>query len=143
MLNAAGMRIRRSVAAVMVGVAASVIVTALIAAGAWPTTNTWFAADTLVGAAPLPAAPPVSVAVVSAVFHVMFTVAGMRMRRSVAAVIVARPASVTVIGLIAAGAWPTTKLWFAAEAIVGATIWIVRLSLAAVPPPAPETTSCR
>src|SRR6266566_61887 len=159
MLNDAGIRTRMSLAAVMLGVAASVTVIAAIGVAAWPTTKTWFAADASVGAtiwtvrlsraavpppAPattscsesateaaaklvywspdttiwslaakltvldtLPAAPPVSVAVVSAVFHVMLTVAGMRMRRSFAAVIVGMDASVTLIALIAVGAWAT------------------------------------
>src|SRR6266516_5012 len=91
----------------------------------------------------LPAAPPVIVAVVSAVFQVMLNDAGMRMRRSFVAVMVGVTPSVIVIGLIAVGACATAKLWFAADAMVGATIWIVRLSRAAVPPPAPETTSSR
>ena len=93
--------------------------------------------------ATLPAALPVSVAVVSAVFQLMLNDAGIRMRRSFAAVMVGAGASVTVIGLIAAGAWPTTKTWSPADAMVGATTWIVRLSRTAVPLPAPETTSCR
>ncbi len=83
------------------------------------------------------------VAVVSVVFQVMLSVTGMRMRRSLAAVMVGLTASVTVIGLIAVGAWPTTKSWFPAEETVGATIWIVRLSVAFVAPPDPVTTSCR
>src|SRR2546425_8847965 len=41
--------IRMSLAAVMLGVAASVTVIALIAVAAWPTTKTWFAADAIVG----------------------------------------------------------------------------------------------
>ena len=82
-------------------------------------------------------------AVVSAVFQLMLTAAGIRIRMSLAAVMLGVAASVTVIALIAVAAWPTTKTWFAADAIVGATTWIVRLSLAFVPPPAPETTSCR
>src|SRR5438034_391453 len=109
MLTVAGIRMRRSFAVVMVGVAASLTV---------------------------------SVAVVSAVFHIMLNAAGMPIRRSVAAVMVGVAASVTVTALIAVGAWPTTKTWFAADAMVGATIWMVRLSLAAVPPPGPEMTSC-
>ncbi len=52
-------------------------------------------------------------------------------------------ASVTVIALIVVDTWPTRNSWLAAEAIVGCTIWIVRPSRAAVPPPAPETTSSR
>ena len=92
----------------------------------------------------MPAPLPVSVAVVSAVFQLMLNVAGMRIRMSFAAVIVAVAPSVTVIGLIVVGACPTTKTWFAADAIVGGgTTWIVRLSPAFVPPPAPVTTSCR
>ena len=83
------------------------------------------------------------VAVLSAVFQVMLTEAGMRMRRSFAAVMVDTAVSVTVIALIAAGTCPTVKTWFAADAIVGARIWIVRLSLAAVAPPTPASTSCR
>ena len=93
--------------------------------------------------ATFPAPLPVSVAVVSAVFHVRATVAGMRIRRSLSAVMLGVAASVTVIGLIAVAAWPTTNTWLAAEASVGCTTWIVRLSLAFVPPPAPVTTSCR
>src|SRR5439155_605584 len=120
MLTVAGIRMRMSFAVVMVGVAASVTVMALIAVAAWPTRNSWFAADASVGA-----------------------VTGIRMRRSCAAVMVGVAASVTVIAAIAAGAWPTTKTWFAADAMVGAPIWIVRLSLAFVPLPAPPTTSCR
>ncbi len=50
MLNDAGIRMRMSFAVVMVGVAASVIVIALIAVAARPTTKTWFAADASVGA---------------------------------------------------------------------------------------------
>ncbi len=80
---------------------------------------------------------------VSAVFQVMFAVAGIRMRISCAAVMVGMDASVTVIGLIVVGICPTTKTWLAADAIVGCTTWIVRLSLALVAPPAPVTTSCR
>ncbi len=80
---------------------------------------------------------------VSAVFHVMVNVAGMRMRMSLAAVILGVAASPIVIALMPAGGWATTKLWFAADAIVGCTIWIVRLSVAVAPPAAPETTSCR
>ena len=86
---------------------------------------------------------PVSVAVVSAVFQVMLNVAGIRMRRSPAAVTVGVAASVTVIAAVAVGGCATTKLWFTADAIVGATIWIERLSLALVTLPAPVTTSCR
>ncbi len=93
--------------------------------------------------ATLLAALPVIVAVVTAVFQVMLNVAGIRMRRSPVAVIVGVAASVTVTGLIAVAAWPTTNTWFAAEANVGCTIWIVRLSVAVAPPAAPETTSCR
>ena len=78
-----------------------------------------------------------------AVFHVMLNVAGIRMRRSCAAVMVGVDASVIVIGLIAAAACPATKSWFAADAIVGCTTWIVRLSLLAVLAPGPNTTSCR
>ncbi len=51
--------------------------------------------------------------------------------------------SVTVIAAIAVAACPTAKTWFAAEAIVGRTTWIVRLSLAFVAPPGPVTASCR
>ena len=91
----------------------------------------------------LPAALPVSVAVVSAVFQLMLNAAGMRIRMSFAVVMVGVAASVTVIAAIAVGACATTKTWFAADASVGATIWMVRLSRAAVPPPGPETTSCR
>ena len=87
---------------------------------------------------------PVIVAAVRAVFQLMLNVAGMRMRRSFAAVMLGVAASVTVIAAMAVGPWPTTKRWFAAEATVGGVAtWIVRLSLAAVPPPEPETTSCR
>src|SRR5438874_315744 len=97
---------------------------------------------------------------------------GMRMRMSCAAVMVGVAASVTVIGLPATGGCPMTKTWFAAvmvgvaasvivialiavaacptrkswsaaDAIVGCTIWMVRLSLAFAPPPGPVTTSCR
>src|SRR2546426_6108785 len=73
----------------------------------------------------------------------MLTEAGMRMRRSFAAVMVDTAVSVTVIALIAAGTCPTVKTWFAADAIVGARIWIVRLSLAAGAPPTPARPSCR
>ena len=65
------------------------------------------------------------------------------MRRLFAAVMVGAAASVTVIGLRPAGAWPTTKTWFAAEAIVGCTTVMVRLSLAAALLPDPDTASCR
>src|SRR6266516_992998 len=82
-------------------------------------------------------------AVASAVFQVRFDVAGLRIRMSFAAVMLGVAASVTVIAPIAVAAWPTTKSWFAADAIVGWTTWIVRLSLAFVAPPAPVTTSCR
>ena len=93
--------------------------------------------------ATFPAPLPESVAVVTPVFQLMLTAAGIRIRMSLAAVMLGVAASVTVIALIAVAAWPTTKTWFAADAIVGATTWIVRLSLAFVAPPAPETTSCR
>ena len=84
------------------------------------------------------------VAVVSAVFQVVMSVAGIRIRMSFAAVMVGVASSVTVIGLTPVGACPTTKTWFAADASVGGvTIWIVRLSLAFVAPAAPVTTSCR
>src|SRR5437762_13512151 len=73
----------------------------------------------------------------------MLNDAGIRIRRSVAAVMVGVAASMTVTALIAVGAWPTTNTWFAADASVGAPIWIVWLSLAFVPPPAPPTTSYR
>src|SRR5437867_3679466 len=86
---------------------------------------------------------PVTVAVVSAVFQLMLKDAGIRMRRSVAALMAGIAASVTVIALIAVGACPTTKAWLATDPIVGARISIVRLSLAAVAPPGPATTSCR
>src|SRR5216117_3512697 len=136
MLNVAGMRIRSPCAAVTVGIAASVTVIAAMAVAGWPTTNTWFAADATVGCtiwivplsvAAVPPALPVIVAVVSAVFQVMLNVAGMRIRMSLVAVIVAVAASVTVTGLIAVAASPTTNTWFAADANVGCTIWIVRL----------------
>ena len=86
---------------------------------------------------------PVIEAAVSAVFQVMLTEAGMRIRMSPAAVMVGVAASVTVMALIAVAAWPTRKSWFAADAIVGCTTWTVRLSRAAVPPPGPVITSCR
>ena len=86
---------------------------------------------------------PVIVAAVRAVFQLMLNVAGMRMRISCAAVMPGVAASVTVMALIAVAACATTKSWFAADAIVGCTIWIVRLSLAAVLPPDPEITACR
>ena len=89
------------------------------------------------------AAPPESEAVVSAVFQIMLSVAGMRMRMSCAAVMLGVAASVIVIALMAVAACPTTNSWFAAATIVGCTTWIVRPSLAAVPPPDPETTSSR
>ncbi len=91
----------------------------------------------------MPAAVPESVAVVRAVFHVMLNVEGMRMRSPRAAVIVGIAASVIVIAVIAVAGWATTNTWFAADVTVGCTIWIVWLSRAAVPPPAPETTSSR
>ena len=56
----------------------------------------------------MPAAPPASVAVVRPVSHLMFSVAGMRMRMSFAAVIVGLAASVTVMGLVAVGPSPTS-----------------------------------
>src|SRR6266545_3250459 len=115
----AGMRMRRSFAAVMVGTAVSVTVIAAIAVGACATTKTWVAADTIVGARIW--IVRLSVAVVSAVFHVMLSVAGMRMRISFAFLIVAVAASVTVIGLIAVGNCPEPKVWFEPEAIVCAT----------------------
>ena len=52
-------------------------------------------------------------------------------------------ASVIVMALIAVAGCPTTKVWLAAEAIAGCTTWIGRISLAFVPPPGPDTTSCR
>ena len=60
-----------------------------------------------------------------------------------ALVMVGVPASVTVIAAIAVAGCPTAKTWFAADAIVGATIWIVFASPSVVPPAGPETTSCR
>ncbi len=87
--------------------------------------------------------PPVIWAVVSVVFQIMLTDAGMRMRMSPAAVMVGVAASVIVMALIAVAACPTRNSWSAADAIVGCTIWIVRLSRAAVPPPGPVITSCR
>ena len=86
---------------------------------------------------------PVSVAVVTAVFQLMLSVAGMRTRMSCAALMLGVAASVIVIAAIAVAAWPTTKTWFAADASVGCTTCTVRLSLALVPPPGPTTTSCR
>ena len=91
----------------------------------------------------MPAALPMIVAVVSPEFQVMLDVAGIRMRRPFAAVMLGVAASVTVIGLIAVAACPTTKSWFAADAIVGCTTWIVRLSRETALPPEPEMTSCR
>ncbi len=94
--------------------------------------------------ATLPAPLPAIVAVVRAVFQLMLNVAGMRMRMSFAAVMLGVPASVTVIAAVAVAACPTRNSWFAADAIAGgAATWIVRLSSAAVPPVAPEITSCR
>ena len=58
----------------------------------------------------LPAAPPPSVTVVTDVSHVMFSAAGIRMRRSCAAVIVGVEASVTVIVLAVAAACPTENV---------------------------------
>src|SRR5438876_1110502 len=49
MLNVAGIRIRMSFAAVMLGAAPSVTVIGLIAVGACARAKTWFAADAIVG----------------------------------------------------------------------------------------------
>src|SRR5207247_9899134 len=73
----------------------------------------------------------------------MLNDAGMRIRMSFVVVMTGVAASVTVIALIAVAACPTTKLWFAADAMVGCMIWIVRLSVAFVPAAAPVTTSSR
>ena len=89
------------------------------------------------------AAPPVIVAAVRAVFHVMLDPEGIRTRRSFAVVMVAVAASVIVTAAIAVGAWPTTKTWFAADASVGATIWIVFASTPVVPLPGPKIASSR
>ncbi len=59
----------------------------------------------------LPAAPPPSVAVTSPVSHVMPKPAGIRIRMSLAAVMVGVPASVTVIVAMGVGGSPTTKFW--------------------------------
>ena len=93
--------------------------------------------------ATLPAPLPVIVAAVTPEFHVMLNVAGMRIRMSFAAVMLGVAASVTLIGLIAVEACPPTNTWFAADAIVGCTTWIVRLSRETALPPEPEMTSCR
>src|SRR5712691_8731326 len=73
----------------------------------------------------------------------MLKPAGMRIRKSLAAVMLGVAASVTVIVLIAVIGSPTVKLWFAAEESVGWLMVMVFESVAAVPPPAPERTSCR
>src|SRR5438552_8534079 len=73
----------------------------------------------------------------------MLTEAGMRMRRSFAAVMVDTAVSVTVIALIAAGTCPTVKTWFEADAIVGARTWNVPLSLPGVARRTAPTTSRR
>src|SRR5438034_362692 len=73
----------------------------------------------------------------------MLDVAGIRTRRSFAVVMVAVAASVIVTAAIAVGAWPTTKTWFAADASVGATIWIVFASTPVVPLPGPKIASSR
>ncbi len=49
----------------------------------------------------------------------------------------------TVAVTIAVGGSATTKLWLAADERLGATTVIVLSSVAAVPPPAPETTNSR
>src|SRR5207244_10126439 len=86
---------------------------------------------------------PVIEAAVSAVFHVMLNDGGIRTRMPFVVVMVGVAASVIVTALIAVAACPTRKSWSAADAIVGCTIWIVRLSLAFVLPADPVTTSCR
>src|SRR2546423_650485 len=73
----------------------------------------------------------------------MFKPAGIRTRMSFAAVIEAVAASVMVSALIVVLAAPTTKLWFAADEMVGATIVLVRLSVAATVPAAPAVMSTR
>ena len=92
----------------------------------------------------LPDAVPPSVTVVTVGSHVMLNVAGIRIRMSLAAVIVTDDASVTVTTLAVVVACPTVKLWFAAEEMVApAAIVIVLSSVAAVAPPVPAVTSSR
>ena len=94
----------------------------------------------------LPAAPPPKVTEVTDVSHVIFSAAGIRMRRSWEAVMVGVAASVTVSVLATAAACPTVKVWFTAEEsvlVLGAEIVMVLSSVAAVAPPEPATTSCR
>ncbi len=92
----------------------------------------------------LPAAPPPRVAVRSPVSHVMLKPVGMRIRRSLAAVIpVAVASSVMVSWLIAVGGSPTVKLWLAVAERLGCPMVIVLSSVAAVAPPVPETTSSK
>ena len=55
---------------------------------------------------------------------------GMRMRMSLAAVIVGMLASVTVMVLIAVAESPTRMLWLASDEIVGATMAMVLSSKA-------------
>ncbi len=94
----------------------------------------------------LPEAVPDSVTVVTVVSQVMLKLAGMRMRMSLAAVIVATPASSVTVGLLAAVAgWPTEKVWLDAEDRVAVGVWIVfeRLSVSAVAPPATRAPPAR
>ena len=63
----------------------------------------------------LPAAPPPNVTEVTDASHVMLSAAGIRMRRSCAAVIVGVEPSVTISVLAADAACPTVNVWLAAE----------------------------
>ncbi len=90
------------------------------------------------------AALPPSVAVTSLVSHAMLKPLGIRMRRSLVAVIPGAAASSVIVSwLIAVGGSATTKLWSAADERLGCPIAIVLSSVAAVLPPAPATTSSR
>src|SRR6476661_6751129 len=82
------------------------------------------------------------VAVVAVASHVMFSAAGIRMRMSFAAVMVATAASVTATALIAVAGAPTMKTWSSAEERVGETIVFVRLSVAATIVAVPSVNSC-
>jgi hypothetical protein len=72
--------------------------------------------------------------VVTEVSQTMFNPAGMRMRRSLVAVIVGVELSVTVSVLAVAAACPTVKLWLAAEDSVAATTGATAISRANTPP---------
>ena len=78
-------------------------------------------------------AVPPSVTAVTVGSHVMLNVAGIRIRMSLAAVIVTDDASVTVTTLAVVVACPTVKLWFAAEETVAPAL-IGIAAIASSPP---------